>query len=47
MGRGVVDGHVENTLESFLAAVDAGADWVEGRTDRGVRKFRASSRRQS
>ncbi len=35
MGRGVVDGHVENTLESFLAAVDAGADWVEadvGRT---------------
>jgi glycerophosphoryl diester phosphodiesterase len=35
MGRGVVDGHVENTLESFQAAVAAGADWVEadvGRT---------------
>ena len=35
MGRGIVDGHVENTLESFLAAVATGADWVEadvGRT---------------
>ncbi|WP_156756411.1 glycerophosphodiester phosphodiesterase [Actinokineospora pegani] len=28
-GRGVVDGHVENTLESFLAAAEAGVDWVE------------------
>lgn len=28
-GRGVVDGHVENTLDSFLAAVDLGLDWVE------------------
>ncbi|MFD2421390.1 glycerophosphodiester phosphodiesterase [Amycolatopsis pigmentata] len=28
-GRGTVDGHLENTLGSFLAAVDAGADWVE------------------
>jgi glycerophosphoryl diester phosphodiesterase len=28
-GRGVVDGFVENTLASFLAAVDLGLDWVE------------------
>jgi glycerophosphoryl diester phosphodiesterase len=28
-GRGTVNGHLENTLESFLAAVDAGVDWVE------------------
>jgi len=28
-GRGTVDGHRENTLESFLAAVDLGIDWVE------------------
>lgn len=29
MGRGSVNGHRENTLASFLAAVDAGIDWVE------------------
>lgn len=29
VGRGTVDGHLENTLESFLAAVRAGIDWVE------------------
>lgn len=29
LGRGVVDGHLENTLESFLAAAATGADWVE------------------
>lgn len=28
-GRGVVDGHAENTLESHLAAVAAGLGWVE------------------
>jgi glycerophosphoryl diester phosphodiesterase len=28
-GAGVVDGHRENTLASFQAAVDAGLDWVE------------------
>jgi glycerophosphoryl diester phosphodiesterase len=28
-GRGVVDGHVENTLDSFRAAVAAGLRWVE------------------
>lgn len=28
-GKGVVDGHAENTLESLLAAVVAGVDWVE------------------
>jgi glycerophosphoryl diester phosphodiesterase len=28
-GRGVVDGYVENTLASFLAAVELGLDWVE------------------
>lgn len=28
-GDGTVNGHQENTLESFLAAVDAGIDWVE------------------
>lgn len=28
-GRGVVDGFVENSLESFLAAVALGIDWVE------------------
>lgn len=35
MGKGIVDGHVQNTLDSFLAAVATGADWVEvdvGRT---------------
>lgn len=29
MGRGVVDGHRENTLDSFLAAVAYGLSWVE------------------
>jgi glycerophosphoryl diester phosphodiesterase len=29
LGRGVVDGHRENTLESFLAAASAGLSWVE------------------
>ncbi|HEY3005998.1 MAG TPA: glycerophosphodiester phosphodiesterase [Kribbellaceae bacterium] len=28
-GRGTVEGYLENTLESFLAAVGFGADWVE------------------
>jgi glycerophosphoryl diester phosphodiesterase len=28
-GRGEVDGQLENTLESFIAAVDLGIDWVE------------------
>lgn len=28
-GKGVVDGHTENTLGSFLAAVELGVDWVE------------------
>jgi len=28
-GAGMVGGHAENTLGSFLAAVEAGADWVE------------------
>ncbi|HET6502836.1 MAG TPA: glycerophosphodiester phosphodiesterase [Amycolatopsis sp.] len=28
-GRGTVNGHLENTLESFLAAAEAGVDWVE------------------
>lgn len=28
-GDGTVNGHQENTLGSFLAAVDAGVDWVE------------------
>jgi glycerophosphoryl diester phosphodiesterase len=28
-GRGTVNGLVENTLDSFLAAVDLGIDWVE------------------
>src|SRR5438552_11739813 len=28
-GRGVVDGHAENTLESHRAAVEAGLRWVE------------------
>jgi glycerophosphoryl diester phosphodiesterase len=28
-GRGIVDGHQENTLSSFLAAVELGIDWVE------------------
>lgn len=28
-GRGTVEGFAENTLESFLAAVDFGLDWVE------------------
>lgn len=29
LGRGVVDGHPQNTLGSFLAALDAGVSWVE------------------
>lgn len=29
MGKGVVAGLAENTLESFLGAADAGLDWVE------------------
>jgi glycerophosphoryl diester phosphodiesterase len=29
MGKGVVDGHVENTREGFLAAAGAGLAWVE------------------
>jgi glycerophosphoryl diester phosphodiesterase len=29
MGVGTVRGHVENTLGSFLAAVDAGLPWIE------------------
>lgn len=29
LGRGVVLGHLENTLGSFLAAIESGADWVE------------------
>ena len=29
LGRGVVDGHGENTLGSFRAAVAAGVNWVE------------------
>jgi glycerophosphoryl diester phosphodiesterase len=29
LGRGVVDGHAENTLPSFRAAVAAGFGWVE------------------
>lgn len=29
LGRGEVDGRLENTLASLLAAVDAGVDWVE------------------
>ena len=29
LGAGVLDGHHENSLGSFLAAADAGADWVE------------------
>jgi glycerophosphoryl diester phosphodiesterase len=28
-GRGTVEGHHENTLDSFLAAVSMGLDWVE------------------
>jgi glycerophosphoryl diester phosphodiesterase len=28
-GRGIVDGHGENTLASFLAAAEAGLRWVE------------------
>lgn len=28
-GRGTVEGHQENTLDSFLAAVDLGLDWLE------------------
>lgn len=28
-GKGLVDGQTENTLGSFLAAVDQGVDWVE------------------
>lgn len=29
LGRGVVDGHTENTLGSFLAAASWGVDWLE------------------
>lgn len=29
MGKGVVAGHQENTVESFHAAAEAGLDWVE------------------
>ena len=29
LGKGLVDGRVENTLPSFLAALGAGIDWVE------------------
>ncbi|CAA9231717.1 MAG: hypothetical protein AVDCRST_MAG50-1109 [uncultured Acidimicrobiales bacterium] len=29
LGKGVVDGHVENTRASFQAAVDAGVQWLE------------------
>jgi glycerophosphoryl diester phosphodiesterase len=29
LGSGAVDGHRENTLGSFLAAVEAGVDWLE------------------
>lgn len=29
LGRGVVDGHAENTIASLVAAVAAGVDWVE------------------
>jgi glycerophosphoryl diester phosphodiesterase len=29
LGKGVVDGQVENTLGSLLAAVEVGVDWVE------------------
>jgi len=28
-GKGIVEGHVENTLDSFLAAASMGLDWVE------------------
>lgn len=28
-GRGVVEGYPENTLDSFLAAIDLGLDWLE------------------
>ena len=36
MGKGTVDGHAENTLTSFLAALDAGSDWVEIDVGRSV-----------
>ena len=29
LGRGIVDGHPQNTLGSFLAALEAGVTWVE------------------
>lgn len=29
LGKGVVDGHVENTIASLEAAIAAGVDWVE------------------
>ena len=29
LGKGVVDGHVENSLSSLLQAVSLGVDWVE------------------
>jgi glycerophosphoryl diester phosphodiesterase len=28
-GKGVVEGHRENTLDSFLAAISRGLDWIE------------------
>jgi glycerophosphoryl diester phosphodiesterase len=28
-GQGVVDGYAENTLDSFLAAIECGVDWLE------------------
>jgi glycerophosphoryl diester phosphodiesterase len=36
LGMGMVDGHRGNTLGSFLAAVDAGVDWVEVDVRRSV-----------
>jgi len=39
LGRGVVDGHVENTIGSLTAALAAGVDWIEldvSRTSDGV-----------
>ncbi len=36
LGKGLVDGVRGNTLESFLAAVDVGADWVEVDVQRAV-----------
>jgi glycerophosphoryl diester phosphodiesterase len=39
LGKGVVDGHVENTIGSLTAALAAGVDWIEldvSRTSDGV-----------